>query len=303
MNYQNLIIDGNNFIFRAYYTMRPPKYIDGLNTTPLHQFLYMLKNATARFSPLKVYLTWDKKINVGGYNFRKSLCAYKEQREETESILEIYNYTHILQDFLDAMGIVTIQPYNLEADDVVGYLARSQETKMIISSDRDLLQLVNENTHVNLPSKDIIVTPENFEAIATVKHDQFILYKSIMGDISDNIKGLEKFGPVRAKKLVLANLGKSIDEFNITEEQKTIIKNNIRVINIANGLIESPDEEQSYIEQLKNYAECKFDGDKLHRLFDKYQFMNYCRELGNWNRIFNPTETESQDDVLFNITM
>lgn len=283
--YNRIIIDGNNFIYRAYHTKRPPKELHGINTTPIHQFLYMIKNLAERYRPDSFCITWDKRLNPDGINFRKVLTesSYKGQRIETDDTRKIFSYIDIIEDFTDALGIITVYPYNLEADDVIAYFSKmDDESNIIISSDRDLLQLVSEKTHVLLTSKNILVTLDNFEEVAGVKKENFVLYKAILGDISDNIQGLDKYGPIKAKKLA-----EDYNYNNLTKEQQEILDRNIKIMDLGFISDENDCEYNSYEKQYNEKQYLNYDGEKLKNLFEKYQFFNFRRTMGEWTSLFN----------------
>ena len=303
-NYDKLIIDGNNFLFRAFFVKRPDKFIGDINVAPVHQFLSMLKSSANRFSPKEIILTWDKKLNSTKKNFRKDLVSYKSQRVETDKIVQLLKTIEHVQKFIDAMGIKTIYPVNMEADDVIRYLAITSNVKtMIVSSDRDLLQLVDENTSLFIPSKDVIVNPDNFENVANVNKEIFLLYKSIMGDVSDNIQGLDKFGPVRAKNLaekIFKNGVMDLENAELTPEQLTIIKTNLSVVDLQHTETVCPDEYEFYREQEQS-ATNVFEEMTLRGLFKQYEFPMFTRNFMEWNNLFNRNRTDS--DLLSHIMM
>ena len=112
-----------------------------------------------------------------------------------------------LKELLKAMGILTLEQSEIEADDIVGSLTRKfDEEFILISGDKDLLQLVNDNTTVWLTQKGISnvmkVTPDVLNAEFGLKPYQVIELKSIMGDSSDNIPGVAGIGKVGANKLI-----------------------------------------------------------------------------------------------------
>ena len=289
-HYDKLIIDGNNLLFRAFFVKRPDKFVNEINVTPIHQFLSMLKSLTNKFKPNEIILTWDKKLNPTKRNFRKNIVAYKEQRVETEKTNDLFSKISYIQKFVDALGIKTIYPVNMEADDVIRYLSiNHEESVLIISSDRDLLQLVNNHVSVYLPNKDIIVDNNNFETVANVKKNLFVLYKSILGDVSDNIIGLEKFGPVRAKALaekIYCEENNSFYTENLSEEQVEVINRNLSVIDLSRTETVYPDEYSFYKKQEEEYNG-KFDSDLLKDLFKQYGFVPFLTSFGEWNTLFN----------------
>jgi DNA polymerase-1 len=303
--YNKIIVDGNNFLYRAYYIQRPPQIVNGVNTTPLHQFMYMLKSLKETYSSDEMYITWDKRLNSGGENFRKTLSAYKEHRLETEDTQKIWDLCDTIQTIIPHFGIHTVLPYNLEADDVIGFLAEQEGSSLIVSSDKDMFQLVDKETHV-LHRKNV-VTLDNFEEIVGVPKDHFVLYKSIMGDVSDNVEGLEKYGPVRSKKLAAEILatGATIENLlnnpdsdplhAISKEQKEKIINNLKITYLPYAK-RFKDEFESYEKQWANRHEVAFDKNEVKRFFSQHKFNNFLHEFGKWNMHFNKTaKTETID--------
>jgi len=325
--YDRLIIDGNNFLYRAYYIPRPEVIVGGVNTTPLHQFLYMLRTAVEQFPAKELFITWDKKITKTIPNFRKSLIAYKEHRVQTSVTLDIWNYCELLRPFTDALGIKYMQPYSLEADDVVHFLVQKPGTSLIISSDKDMYQLVSDNVHCYIPSKKEVLTPNNFEKLTDIDISGFVLQKAIMGDPSDNIPGLEKFGKVRSKKLAMTIIryytanppdnpdGKPfldtvyhdiihnnrINQF-VHPSQWEIISRNLKItwLNYTHELPELQQEWDSYATQWDQQASLKFDIDTLKQLFTNWEFINFYRDIPQWVKLFDKdyTDNQSLDDML-----
>jgi 5'-3' exonuclease len=303
--YDNLIIDGNNFLFRAFYAKRAPKYVNGLNVTPIHQFLSMLKSSTDNFKPSQVILTWDRKKNSTKRNFRKDLVPYKENRPDNDKMEELHQVTNHIQRFADVLGIHTYYPVNLEADDIIRFLTLNEDhTSLIISSDRDLIQLVNDKVSLYLPNKGDIVDSENFETFAQVPTtEMFVVYKSIMGDVSDNIEGLTKYGPVRAKILTEKIMKHGIIDWSIpdlTDDQKDILRKNLLVIDLKNTDVLCPDE-YGFYQQQKEYMNVEYDGDSLRQLFQEYQLNSFLNNFNEWNHLFNKNKDDS--DLLSRIRL
>jgi DNA polymerase-1 len=310
MQYGKLIIDGNNFLFRAFFTKRPEKIIEGVNATAIHQFLHMFRTMVTRFEPKEIYLTWDKKLNPTKLNFRKELVPYKEQRTETEHTEKMFATIPIIQEFLDNLGVVTIYPVNMEADDVIRFCAiNDTKSTIIVSSDNDLFQLVTEEVHQYIPTKNIILTLENFEEVVSVKPEQYLGYKAILGDKSDNISGLCGHGPVKSK-ILTERLTQIIVQNNCTvqeavasvlnPEDATIICRNLRVMDLGYTETEQPEEYGFYREQVKA-SNTSFDTAKLKELFYRFEMHQFLREFGNWNKLFNPDYDNS--DLLSQIVM
>lgn len=283
-----VIIDGNNFIFRAYFAKKKgessdhaPFLVNGIDTGTIHKALVMLKNMMISFNPKEVVIAWDEKLNVGGTNFRKQAVPYKEQRVDTDEKKKIYEYVQMFKPIAHSLGIKTIFPYNLEADDIIAFLVQCDDMhNIIISSDRDMLQLISENVNVYSPTKKIVITPDNFEELIDISKDLFLLQKAIMGDVSDNIDGIKGFGPAKSKKLALDISHTGIDSLPV--EQKTIIERNLNIMDLSKGF---PLEIEHY--QTQYNVENSYDADLFQEICKKYKFNNFIREIGSWTLLFN----------------
>jgi 5'-3' exonuclease len=292
--YDNIIIDGNNLLYRAFYVKRPCKFVNNVNVAPVEQFLYMIKSVCIKFKPKNIFLTWDKKLNPERKNFRKDLLAYKEQRVENEKTEELLNNIQHIQKFIDCLGIKTIYPKNTEADDVIRYLSITYNNSLIISNDRDLLQLIRQSVDVYLPDKDRIVCSDNFQEINGVEQKHFVLYKSIKGDVSDNIDGLYKFGPVRAKILaekILVDSAVDFSKAELSKDQIEIIERNLKVIDLSYIEQAEPDEYSNFKQQDEN-CNVKFDIECLKNLFKEYHFIKFLNGFSEWSMIFNTSKDE-----------
>lgn len=316
--YQRLIIDGNNFMYRAYHTQGPPIIANGINTVPIYRFLTMLKSIVNRFKPDEVILTWDKRVAPAvpvpvkneepkaanpepKSNFRKELVPYKEQRTNVEEHTIIHDYIAHIQKFTDALGIETIYPCVFEADDVIAFLTTIDEKKnIIISSDKDLLQLVSEKTDIYLPTKKVVVTPENFEEVIGVKLETYLNYKAILGDISDNIPGLERYGPVKAKKLAEAMYNNG--EYTLTEEQQKDLNRNLMLMNLHYMNDDLIAERAIYREQFEN-NKIDFNSSNFRAVCYTYGLHLFIREVGSWRTLFDHRADYTEIDLLSMISM
>ena len=304
--YNNLIIDGNNFLYRAYFAQKKyPKFHNGMNVSPIHKFLTMLKNLMEEHTPSKVYITWDKRSNPDAVNFRRALVAsYKEQRVESDDTKQIHTYFPILINICNSLGIKTILPYSLEGDDVIYYLTSVLDgTNLIVSSDRDLLQLVSGTTDQLLPNRGI-VNVNNFVEFAGCSLESYILFKAIKGDISDNIEGLPKFGDKRACTLAEEISKCSLAEYDkLTLEQKDLILNNLKVVDISYGMKQSQEDMIFANQQLLDQQDNRFNRRGFLDLMNEYQGTSFTRQIGSWQQLFNIEEEENIDNWINYLSM
>ena len=211
-----LIIDGLNTFLRSF-TMINHLNPDGHHIGGLTGFLKSIGYAIRMSDPTKVVIVFD---GVGGSNARRNLFPeYKTNRnanritnysifsskdEEQESI---NNQISRLIQYLKCLPVTVISIDGLEADDIIGYLAtkfeKHEETARvtIMSADKDFLQLVSPKVHCYSPTKKKTYTPKEVREEYGVSCDNFINYKILLGDQSDNIPGIDGLGPKKLLKL------------------------------------------------------------------------------------------------------
>lgn len=283
MQVDNLIIDGTNLEYRIFYIARNAKTInaDGEQTSCMFKFLGTFYNLIKMFNPTNVYAAWDRKLMWPSSNFRKEILVdqYKAGRPKPHDIQEMFDQEVKLIEMLESLGVKNIYPNVLEADDVCAWLTHTLSGKnVVVSVDQDLLQLVTPQTSVyNLKE---LITFENFESKKGIKPQQFILYKAIKGDLSDNIAGLDGYGEVRSRKLA-----SNWDSSNLTEEFKQTIERNIRLMDLRYGYKHQPNEKQKYEEQLNYTRNVKPDIEKFKLLCERYDFVDYVNDIDKWKRV------------------
>ena len=233
-----LIIDGLNTFLRSF-TMINHLNPDGHHIGGLTGFLKSIGYAIRMSDPTKVVVIFD---GIGGSNARRNLYPeYKANRnssritnhnifsskdEESESI---NNQISRLVQYLQCLPVTVISIDGLEADDIIGYLANKfqahNETQKvtIMSADKDFLQLVSDKVHCYSPTKKKIYTPKDVLEEFGVSSSNFLNYKILMGDTSDNIPGITGLGPKKLIKLfpeLTNNTKVELDEIISTSADK-----------------------------------------------------------------------------------
>ena len=193
-------------------------------------------------------------------------------------IERIHSQINIFNEFLHTMGVYSLSIKEIEADDIIASLTYLLEgKKIIISTDNDFLQLINKDVEIYNPISKIIYNNENFEELVGVKLENFLLYKAIIGDPSDNLPRVPKVGPVTAKKILYTYGYEGI--FNKNDIEDKILKKikefrdqiclNLFLMDL------SKDEELCALVKnlLDNYPKeyLIFDKDKLERLLWEYE--------------------------------
>lgn len=201
-NEKLIIIDGNSLLNRAYYAIPPLNNHEGKNVNAVFGFVNILLKALSDYKPSHVAVAFDKK----GKNFRHAIYdQYKATRKGMPD--DLAQQMPILFDLLDKMQITRVSESGVEADDVIGTLAkRFSLPTVIFSGDRDLLQLVDDSTTVCLTKRGITDVEE--VSINTIKDlygmipSQIVEFKALKGDPSDNIPGVAGVGDKTAMNLL-----------------------------------------------------------------------------------------------------
>ena len=232
MKKRAILIDGNNLLFRSYYATayngNLMKNSKGFPTNALFGFVNMLNKIINEEKPEYIMVAFDT-----GHNFRKDLCdTYKDGRIETPDDLKIQFPE--AKKICTLLGIKYIECDNYEADDIIGTFARmADEDKnynaTIISSDKDLLQLISDEVDVKLlKQKDyILMNEQTFFEHYGIKPIRMIDLKALMGDPSDNIPGVKGIGEKTALSLLvkydtLENLYNHLDELTPKTKEKLL---------------------------------------------------------------------------------
>lgn len=227
-----ILVDGNNLLFRSYFataytgnTMRNSK---GFPTNGLYGLVNMLNKIIREEKPEYMLVAFDK-----GKTFRhEKYLDYKGGRNETPDDLK--KQFSVAKKLVPLMGIKCFEIDNYEADDIIGTYSKMalidpEFETTIVSSDKDLLQLINEETEVKLlKQKDYIrMNEETFMDTYGIKPIRMIDLKGLMGDASDNIPGVKGIGEKTALKLLqeydsLENVYDNIDNIKGATKQKLI---------------------------------------------------------------------------------
>jgi len=201
---QLIAIDGNSLMHRAFYALPAMTTREGFPTNALHGFLSMLFKLTER-NPDYLVVAFD----MHGPTFRhEQYEEYKAGRRETPDDLRLQ--FPVLKELLKEMGIAVCETPKYEADDILGTFAKRCEKAgvdaLLVTGDRDALQLIGDHTHVLMTKKGISETVEFDRALLKENYglepDRMRDLKGLMGDNSDNIPGIPGVGEKTALKLL-----------------------------------------------------------------------------------------------------
>lgn len=295
MSQRLVILDGSSLMYRAYFALPLLEDSRGEPTNAIVGFSNMLTKLMEKLKPEAMVLAFDKSRKT----FRtERYAAYKGTRDKAPE--ELLSQIPLLRLYAAAFGISFIEIDNYEADDIIGTLATKAAAVandvMVVTGDRDALQLVRPNLKVLLTKKGISEMKEydekgfwdeyGFEPI------KLIDLKSLMGDKSDNIPGVPGIGPKNAAKLllkygsleaVLANIanisGNKLKSSLLENKDKAILSKELATIELA-------------VPGLKlNMAELglKPDCSEMKKFCDRYELKSVWR---NFIKIYGETQTE-----------
>ena len=307
-----IIIDGNSLINRAYYAIQRPMITkDGIYTQGIYGFLSMLNKIRNDYDPTHMLVAWDRKAPT----FRhEEFLEYKAGRRKMPP--ELAMQLPLLKDVLRAMNIAMYEIDGYEADDIIGTVAkRAEEAELkpyVITGDKDALQLATDKTSVIITKKGIsefaIYDDKAMEQEYGFDHNQFIDYKGLRGDPSDNIPGVPGIGEKTAIKLVqefgsIENLienAENIQSLKLREkivEYQQIALMSKRLATIITDIPLDFSMEDCRIKEV--------DADKLIELYNKLEFRTHLKnfmqqqesqesspkeDTGNYNAEYPPAE-------------
>ncbi len=195
------LIDGSNYVYRAYYAIRELSNSKGFPTNAIYGFTTMLLKLLRDWKPEYIAVVFD----VKGPTFRhEAFEAYKATRRPTpdDLILQI----PYIKDILHGFSIPVLERQGLEADDIIGTLARKYADKniktVIVSGDKDMMQLVSDNIMMIDTMKNKTYDVEAVKERFGVGPEKVIEILGLTGDQSDNIPGVPGIGPKTAQRLI-----------------------------------------------------------------------------------------------------
>ena len=235
MSEKLVLIDGHSILNRAFYGVPDLSNAQGLHTNAVYGFLNILFKLLDEEKPDYLTVAFDVKAPTFRHEIFKE---YKGTRKPMPQ--ELREQVPVLKDVLHAMGIKTMEQAGLEADDILGTLAKRAEKKgmdvSLVSGDRDLLQIATDKIKIRIPkTKGTRTEVEDYYASDVqekygVTPVGFIELKALMGDTADNIPGVPKVGEKTAIELLkqfstLDNLYEHVDEVTKKAVRESLIAN------------------------------------------------------------------------------
>jgi 5'-3' exonuclease len=243
-----LIIDGLNTFIRVFSAV-PALNDDGMHVGGVIGFLKSVGANIRQFQATRCVVVFD---GTGGSQRRRKLYSeYKSNRKNKTKLNRYEEFADLvdeqksmkqqfsrLVEYFDTLPLTVISIDNIEADDVIAYITKQYyENKnnriTIVSSDRDFIQLTNERIRIWSPTKKILYTPEKVKEEFGILPENYLLYRIMSGDVSDNIPGIEGMG---LKTLIkrfpkISDSPCSIDDILVEAKESSNGKKKIKIFN------------------------------------------------------------------------
>ncbi|MDH4272545.1 MAG: DNA polymerase, partial [Candidatus Aminicenantes bacterium] len=223
------LIDGNALLYRSYYAIQRLSTSQGFPTNAIYGFLSTLRKLLGQEKPSYLGIVFDTgKPTVRHQAFK----AYKAHRKPMPE--DLISQVPVLKKVIQAMNIPLFEHENYEADDVLGSLARKagklRVPSVIVTTDKDLLQLVDAQTTVYNPAKEVYLDEAKVKEVFGVAPSQVIDVLSLWGDPSDNVPGVPGIGEKTSKALIsqfgsLENLLSRLEEVKNPRLRENIKQN------------------------------------------------------------------------------
>jgi len=286
-----VLIDGNAILHRAYHALPPLTTRRGEPINAVYGLVSMLLRVIQDLKPTHIAVCFDRKEPT----FRHE--TYKEYQAQRPVIdKELSGQFEKAKETISAMNIPIFEKAGFEADDLLGSIAeQAQRTKnkeqsridqvVIVTGDRDILQLVNEKVKVFLPVRGL--SEGRLFGVEEVKEKMGVLpsqipdYKALVGDQSDNYPGISGIGPKTAEKLLdkyksFPEIYKHLDEINISTKTKLVEKKDDGEMSYKLAKIVTDVELENDIEQTNRW---QIDSQQVLDLFYEFGFKTLAKRV------------------------
>jgi len=238
----------------------------------------MLVKLIERWNPDSVVCAWDKGRSKPRLKLLPEYKGHREKNRDPDEQKALLENIHITQKALHHLPVKQIVMEGIEADDIIGYLTTILKgQKIVVSNDRDMLQLVKSGTWVFLPDKNKVISNHNVEEFLGVPVEKYVLFKALVGDASDNIKGVHGVGPKKAKKIINENL-------TMPMEWEDIIDRNCQLMNI--GYVLEDEDLKQIRQQYKTQKNKDVDITQVRYLLAKHDINYILNNFKGFSRAF-----------------
>ncbi len=275
------LIDGSAFIYRAFHAVAPLTNASGFQTNAVFGFVSMVNRLLRERQPSHIAVAFDPRGKV----FRHQMYPeYKANRPPMPE--ELAAQVPYIKEAVAAMGLISYEEKGIEADDIIGTAARGLSSRghqvVIVSGDKDLLQLIDERITMWDPMNDRLMDPDGVRKKYQVGPDQLLDCFALIGDSSDNVPGVPGVGPKTAAKLIgefgsleklydnVETLKKSKMKERLVESRETaFLSRDLIRLKMDVGVPLTPE----------GYVRRDPDEEKLRKLYTELSFTSLLKEL------------------------
>jgi DNA polymerase-1 len=274
------LIDGNSLLYRSYYAIKRLTNSKGFPTNAIYGFILTLRKILEQEKPHYLGIVFD----TGRPTIRhKMFKAYKAQRKPMPE--DLIGQVPVLKKVIQAFRIPLFEYENYEADDVLASLARQAAVQsvpsVIVTTDKDLLQVVDKMTVVFNPAKEVYLDAGRVREVFGVKPEQVVDVLSLWGDPSDNVPGVPGVGEKTSKSLIeefgsLDNVLRNTSRIKnprvreAIEKNRDILETSRQLVTIEAGL--------KVDFKLEDFARTEPDIESLRALFEELEFTSLLAE-------------------------
>lgn len=279
------VVDAVNLLFRSYYAIQPLSNSKGESTNALFGFIRSINKIIEDFSPDYLIAVFDGKDNKKS---RTAIYAdYKIHRAKMPD--DLFPQLEKAHHWCQIFGIPLLSLEGVEADDTMGSIAvwasHNGMEVYLCSSDKDLCQLITDHVFVlNVHKNNLLIDKNKVQEIYGISPDQMIDYLAIVGDDSDNIPGLEGFGPKTASSLLQEwkNLDRILENFDkIPGQKKQDILKRDREIALLSRRLATIDIHVNFPQEEAFFEKKQLDLEILREFYREMNFLSLLKDLEN----------------------
>lgn len=289
---KTLLVDGNNLAYRMFAVLPPLTTSSQKQINVIFGFVKALRATLDFIKPTSVNVIWDDKPEA-----RRSIYseykAHRNQNRTEEEIAAYKNYLDQIQELyesLDYLGIHQYKTPGVEADDIISMLSTYDTRCVIMSEDRDFIQLVSPRVDLYRPIKNKRYTAANIESEVGLNQKQYLMMRILSGDKSDNIPGVpgigEKTATTLSKKYSTLNDLLADEEFLLSNKRTAAILCNKELIS-RNDLLMNLNYSRNYVPDVLECKKARFNSGKVKSAFASWEFMSL---LLKWQEFKKPFE-------------
>jgi len=275
------LIDGSAFIYRAFHAVAPLTNSDGFQTNAVFGFVSMLNRLLKDKDPSHIAVAFDSRGKV----FRHQMYPqYKATRPPMPE--ELAAQVPYIKEVVTALGFKSFEEDGIEADDIIGAAAQGLSGDghrvVIVSGDKDLLQLIDDRVTMWDPMNDRVMDPDGVKKKYQVGPDQLLDCFALIGDSSDNVPGVPGVGPKTAAKLIiefgsLENLYEHVESLKKSKMKERLIENRDAAF-LSRDLIRLKTDVAVPLTP-DGYGRSDPDEDKLRKIYTELNFTSLLKEL------------------------